>query len=311
MGERKRKIEAVLTGPCPCGSKRASHACCHDGTRWHKPAAALGLKTLPKALSHAKCYMRALESCEGTISGEHIISASVIRVLAGTGDFSVAGFPWLEDGEERIIGPQNLTANVLCRKHNSALHPLDDAAGFFFSALKSSLETATGRQHALVSGHDLERWFLKTAKVAAASGSFARGREQLSGVFAHDDLILDMLDRHETWPEGSGLYCTMNAGDLASNHSRFQFQPLTNARDELEGMALNILGINFVLLLAPMDMEKYPFLRGAKYRPARIVISVPGKAAHWVTVSWDDDKRHEELTMTFVRSVPRRSGAAD
>lgn len=311
MGEHKRKIEAVLAGPCPCGSGRASRACCYDGTRWHKPAAILGLKALPKTSSLAKCYMRALESCDATISGEHIISEVVIRVLMGDGDFSVSGFPWLEEGEEKIIGPQSLTAKVLCQKHNSALHPLDDAAGSFFSTLKSSLEKGTGRQHALMSGHDLERWLLKTAKAAAVSRSFARGREQLSGVFAHDDLILDMLDRHDAWPEGSGLYCTMTTGDLATNHSRFQFQPLTNARDEVEGMALNILGISFVLLLAPMDMEKYPFLRGAKYRPARIVISVPGKAAHWLTMSWDDEKRHEELTMTFLRSVPRQSGTAN
>src|SRR6202035_4658152 len=39
------------------------------------------------------------------------------------GEFSLSGVPWLEEGEEKILPPP--TANCLCVKHNSALHPLD------------------------------------------------------------------------------------------------------------------------------------------------------------------------------------------
>jgi hypothetical protein len=302
VGEAKRKRQAVLNGPCVCGSSKAARCCCFNGSDWHKPPVVLGLKALPKASSIAKCYMRDLGSCVGPISGEHIISESVIRVLMGDGKFSIAGLPWLAPGEEKILAPQNLRANCLCTKHNSALHRLDDAAKYFFASLKSYLEGDKGSRHAIVSGHDIERWLLKTAKAAAVSRNFARGGAPLSGAFARDAAILDMLDDPRHWPDGAGLYCTMNTGDRTFNHTRFQFQPLTNAQDDIEALALNILGLGFVLLLEPLDESKYPFLRGAKYRPGRVVISYP-TSTNWLTLSWDDGRAHQPLTMQFVQPV--------
>ncbi|MGA2054694.1 MAG: hypothetical protein ABSG88_05255 [Bradyrhizobium sp.] len=247
--------------------------------------------------------MSELGSCVGPISGEHIISESVSRVLMGDGDFSISGVPWLAPGEAKIMAPP--TANCLCTKHNSALHPLDDAAQYFFASLKSYLEADAGMRHALVSGHDLERWLLKTAKAAAVSKNLARGGERLSGAFARNEAIMDMLDDPRQWPEGAGLYCTMKTGDRTLNHSRFQLQPLTNAQEDIEALAVSILGLGFVLLLEPLDENKYPFLRGARYRPGRIVISYPTSTS-WLTMSWDDGKMHEDLTMQFERLVPRQ-----
>jgi hypothetical protein len=247
--------------------------------------------------------MKELESCVGPISGEHIISEAVIRVLMADGDFSVSGLPWLELGETKILPPQSLRANCLCTKHNSALHPLDDAAQYFFASLKSYFESDAASRHAIVSGHDIERWLLKTAKAAAVSKNLARGRERLSGAFSRDEAILDMLDSPHLWPEGAGLYCTMSTGDRTINHPRFQLQPLTNDQEDIEALALNILGLGFVLLLEPLDESKYPFLRGARYRPGRIVISYPS-STHWLTLSWDDGKVHEPLTVQFVQPAP-------
>jgi hypothetical protein len=229
----------------------------------------------------------------------------LIRVLMADGDFSISGLPWLEAGEARILAPQNLKANCLCVKHNSALHPLDDAAQYLFASLKLYLELGAGSRHAIVSGHDVERWLLKTAKAAAVSKNFARGRERLSGAFSRNEAILEMLDSPHQWPDGAGLYCVMNTGDMTVNRPRFQFQPLTNDQDEIEALALNILGLRFVLLLEPADAGKYPFLREAKYRPGRIVISYPSWT-NWVTMSWDDGKAHETLTVQFVQPVRQR-----
>jgi len=291
-----------LNGPCPCGSTRPGRLCCFNGKEWHKPPAMLGLKTLPAGSVVEKCYMKDLGSCVGPISGEHIISESVIRILMADGDFSVSGLPWLAQGEAKILAPGNLTTNCLCTKHNSTLHPLDDAAKYFFASLKSYLEGDAGSRHALVSGHDLERWLLKTAKAAAVSKNLARGRAPLSGAFSRDAALLDMLDDPRHWPEGAGLYCTMNTGDRTLNPPRFQLQPLTNAEEDVEALALNILGLSFVLLLEPLDESKYPFLRGARYRPGRIVISYPA-STNWLTLSWDDGRVHESLTMQFVQPV--------
>jgi hypothetical protein len=304
MGEAKRKRESVLNGPCPCGSGKTARLCCFNGRDWRKPAAALGLKDLPPAQRVEKCYMKEQGSCVPPISGEHIISDSVCQVLMGDGKFSISGVPWLEAGEVKIIAPPQ--AKCLCTKHNSALSPLDAAAHYFLASLKSYLENDAGSRHALISGHDLERWLLKTAKAAAVSKNLARGREPLSGAFSRDEAILDMLDAPRYWPEGAGLYCTMNTGDLTENTPRFQFQPLTNEHDDIEALAVNILGFRFVLLLEAPDLSKYPGLRDAKYRPGRIVISYP-TSTNWVTLSWDDGKAHEALTVQWVRPAPQNS----
>lgn len=303
MGEAKRRKDFVLKGPCPCASGKPARLCCFDGRDWHKPPAVLGLKALPSAERVEKCYMKELGSCEPPISGEHIISDAVCRVLMGDGEFSISGLPWLEAGEVKIIAPPK--ANCLCRKHNSALHPLDDASLYFFASLKSYLERDAGSRHALISGHDLERWLLKTAKAAAVSKNLARGRERLSGAFACDTTLLDMLDDPRHWPEGAGLYCIMNTGDLTENTLRFELQPLTNDDDEIEALAFNIMGFRFVLLLEAPDVNRYPFLQGARFRPSRFLISYPA-STNWLTLSWEDGKPHEALTVQWVQN---RQGA--
>ncbi len=95
----------------------------------------------------------------------------------------------------------------------------------------------------------------------------------------------------------------MNAGDLTENTVRFQFQPLTNERDDIEALAINIMGFRFVLLLEAPDFTKYSFLNGAKFRPGRIIISHPTSTC-WITLSWEDDKVHETLTVQWVQPTP-------
>ncbi|MGF6658984.1 hypothetical protein QF000_000628 [Paraburkholderia atlantica] len=217
--------------------------------------------------------------------------------------FSISGVPWLAIGQEKILPVRALRANCLCSKHNSALSPLDDAARYFFLSLKNFLESDSGVGHALVSGHDIERWLLKTAKAMAVSGNLAKDNHKLSGAFAHDQALIGMLDDSGEWPDGAGLYCVMNAGDHMVNHSRFQLSPLVNDNEEIVGLQLSILGLIFILLLDQRNHERYEFLAGAKYRPGRISIVHP-QAVHWLTMSWEDDQAHDSLTLQFVKSLP-------
>ena len=94
---------------------------------------------------------------------------------------------------------------------------------------------------------------------------------------------------------------------MTENHPRFQLQPFTNDQGEIEVLALNILGLRFVLMLEPADIGKYPFSRDAKYRPGRIEISYPS-STNWLTMSWADGKAyHETLMVKFVQQVQRRA----
>lgn len=253
---------------------------------------------LPPVGRVEKCYMKELGSCVAPISSEHIISESVCQILMGGGEFSISGVPWLEADETKVVAPP--TAKCLCTKHNSSLSPLDSAARYYFASLKSYLEHDSGSRHALLSGRDLERWLLKTAKAAAVSRNLARRGERLSGSFARDELILDMLDDPRHWPDGAGLYCTMKTGDLTENSARFQLRPLTNEHDDIEALVFNVMGFRFVLLLEALDIAKYPFLSGAKYRPNRIVISYPTSTS-WVTLSWEDNNVHEQLSVQWLQ----------
>lgn len=94
----------------------------------------------------------------------------------------------------------------------------------------------------------------------------------------------------------------MHSGQLTENNVRFQFQPLTNEQDDIEALAINIMGFRFVLLLDTPDLTKFPFLLSAKHRPGRIEISYPSSTS-WITLSWDDEKVHEVLTVQWINQT--------
>jgi hypothetical protein len=294
MGEAKRKREAIANAPCRCGSQKSAAYCCYTGGIWHKRPARLGIRSLSQRGAVPKCYMNELGSCDGGISREHLISESVIRVLKADGDFSIAGLPWLDNGEAKIVGTNALTANCLCARHNSALSPLDAAAQKFFAALKSCLDREAESLHYLISGHDLERWLLKTVKALAVSKNLGRGRQSLSGAFASDVQVLDMLDEPGAWPNGAGLYCVMKAGALTQNHNRIQLAPYTNTQDELSGLGISLMGLDFVLMLESPDLAASSSLHGAKFRPRQIVIAFE-HSVNRISISWTTDRRMQTI----------------
>jgi hypothetical protein len=303
MGEGRRRLLAFRQQLCRCGSGRVAGACCLQGSHWFKRPAVVALRTPLTAKVVEKCYMRELRACDGGVSGEHLISESVIRVLAGDGQFTIGGTPWLSEGETRAVGRKSLTANCLCERHNGALSPLDDAARSLFVALKSCLEKAPDARNYIVSGHDLERWLLKTLKVLAVSQNLARGRQRLAGTFASDVRILEMFEEIGAWPEGAGLYCVMRAGDLAVNHRRFQIAPVTNASDEICALWTNILGLSFVLVLERSVLTNLPQLAGAVFRPRSFNIRHPS-GSHELLLTWADGNPHRgDMTLEFLRDV--------
>ncbi|WP_457103096.1 hypothetical protein [Mesorhizobium sp. URHB0026] len=224
-----------------------------------------------------------------------------MRLLKGDGKFSISGLPWLEDGETRVLPTGALTAKCLCQKHNSALSPLDNAALRFFTVLKSGLDKGPST-NLIVSGHDVERWLLKTVKALATSKNLAKDRKRLPGVFAREIQVLEMLDDPQAWPSRAGLYCPMLTGDTAENHNRFQIQPYTNESSEIVGLHGNILGLTFVLMLQPPDFAEMPQLLSARFRPSQISIRYP-TATSLIDISWDDGHPHDPLSLHFMREV--------
>lgn len=158
--------------PCPCGSDRPFAACCL-GTNGRSAMAVGSLLPPgpPTGATQAGCYMAETANCGEGLSREHYIS----RGLIDAPEVKVRGMPWQREEVEHYA-PDNLTARMLCRRHNSALSPLDAHAKRFFLALEAGLQHAQRRSLSrrtafyITSGEALELWAMKTLAGLYASG---------------------------------------------------------------------------------------------------------------------------------------------
>jgi len=78
-----------------------------------------------------RCWAAVLGNCGGGISGEHLVSKRLFRRKTVV----VQGLPWNEKNPQSI-GLNALTANILCRDHNSALSIVDDEGIAAFHAIR-------------------------------------------------------------------------------------------------------------------------------------------------------------------------------
>ncbi len=119
-----------------------------------------------------RCWAKCLGNCSGKISGEHIIT----KGLFDGKSIGVRGLPWCRE-EHKFISKDAYTANILCRKHNSDLSPVDDAAIHAMNTFRTVMKVHQQRKVLLeerlwagrfdlheytISGDGLERWLLKT-----------------------------------------------------------------------------------------------------------------------------------------------------
>ena len=142
---------------------------------------------------HSGCYLRDTNACSSKISGEHLLSEGVLKVLAEK-QVEITGLPWLK-GEKKILGFAALTSNILCRAHNSALSPIDAIGARFFSAIQSCGTTTEGLNLAfLFSGHDIERWLLRTVAALAVSKNFAIDCAQLDDTLGRRLRLSELLE---------------------------------------------------------------------------------------------------------------------
>ena len=115
--------------------------------------------------AHPGCYARGLNDCSTDISGEHLFSEVTLNLVAGQdGKVTRTGYPWQEEGEAQTLTPSSCKANVLCKRHNNALSPVDVAMGRFLKAILNTPDFLRNQdlRVLILSGDDLERWILKT-----------------------------------------------------------------------------------------------------------------------------------------------------
>ncbi len=308
MGEARKKAEHIKRNPCVCRSGVAAQDCCYRDGTWRKNSARVALAAMPPKESEPKCYMRELGSCGGGISGEHLVSKAVLQVISEGGNtILVRGAHWQKDDKFKAVGIEGLTANCLCRDHNSALSGLDTAAAKFCADLRSALdEVGTGR-HYIASGHDIERWLLKCLKAMAVSGNL-----RIAGIDQNEELnefvpaidIIRLLDDPASWPASAGLYCESTGGVRTATWNEFQLQPIPSMDNQLCGVRVEYCGLKFALMLLPLlHQSKIEPLRDAVYRPGQLQFDFPN-GRRTIDLSWEDGRQHPQgINGKFLGSI--------
>lgn len=293
MGQANRKRLAV----CRCGSGMPAGECCYTRNGWFKKAAVVDLTKTGAMGSHGKCYLRDVGTCSDKISGEHLVSEGVLKVLADE-HIEIGGLPYLK-GEKKRLPFSALTANALCQAHNSALSPLDAAGAFLFGAIQKCGTTAVGKnQHFLLSGHDFERWMFRTFAVMAVSGNFAIDGVSIEQAKNVRLPFSDLLQKPEMWKRPLGMYFTSTLNTKFTAKAEFNLVPLIS-RDsgELIGIHADVTGMLIGLVGAPHDISDTIF-KDAIYRPGRFIFRL-GRCEHTIQFSWEDSEQHADIAFTW------------
>jgi hypothetical protein len=293
MGQAKHK----RLGSCRCQSGKAAETCCLTDHGWHKHPEVVRVKNTGEVGRHESCYLKGANSCCSKISGEHLISEAVLRILAEQ-ELEISGYPWLKGGKKRLRF-KNLTANCLCKTHNSALSSLDAAGGRFFEAIQKCGTGDIGPTHNfLISGHDLERWMLKTLGALVASKNFAIDGDRLDGKFVERLGFLELLEDATNWKQPLGLYMLQGIGHRFTRRDNFELAPLIlRGSDDVVGIWMDIQGLHVGLLATEQDIAGTGFDRSV-YRPGRYIFQM-AHLTHTIQLSWNDKLPHIDLTMTW------------
>jgi hypothetical protein len=220
------------------------------------------------------------------------VSETVLKLIADRG-LVVDGFPWLPPGQKREIGISSLTANILCGRHNSALSPLDTAAGAFARSFKSIREDSQRKSFSrknnltLVSGEALELWTLKLACGLFYSKNASNNGARLIDDHAIDEKLLAEAFFQGKWGEGCGLYMQTTMGLMLPLTNTIAMRPFSNATPKrYVGVEVTIMGLKFNLVFDPAGVNP-AFLtsQGWRRRPSELVFRVE-RRAYTLLLTW-------------------------
>jgi hypothetical protein len=295
MGEAKRR-KALL---CICGSGRQAGQCCWMAHGYHKKPETVNLRNTGLIGRHNRCYMAGTGACDTKISGEHLISESVLKVLADK-QVELSGLPWLKR-QKKMLGFAALTTNCLCARHNSLLSPIDTVGAKLFEAIQKSGTTDSGAGLLfLLSGHDVERWMLRSLAIFGVSGNFSIDGAVIDPDFVNRLRIVELLEDVKQWRKPLGFYLMRGLGHRFWRRDNIQIAPVVKTGgDEIVGITLNLQGLEFALLATDHDVADTG-LDKALYRPAAFDFKI-GAATHRIQLSWEDGLPHENVTITWKK----------
>ena len=208
------------------------------------------------------CWAKCLGDCAEKQSREHIVS----QALFISETVIVQGFNWCKDAPKEI-GLSNLTAKILCRKHNSDLSPLDSTAGAAFGAMREMRRLANVRAALRpriwtvaryeVQGPELERWFLKTLINLAYEGPSHIGRDSTESGQPSKRLV-EVCFGVTKFQAGAGLYSVVHIGQEIHSADIVRFAPILTDQKYLIGGLYIFRGFRYFLNLEEVNLERLP-----------------------------------------------------
>jgi len=174
----------------------------------------------------------------------------------------VQGFSWCADAPKEI-GIANLTAKILCRKHNSELSPVDSSAGDSFASLREAgrLKNVRGAMKPtwwtvkkyVLDGALLERWFLKTLVNIAFDGKYPIGSDA-NDPGRPSERLVRIAYGLESFKGEAGMYTMSRVGMEITLEDRVSFSPIMARARHGEYVVAGIFvfgGFQFLLYLEP------------------------------------------------------------
>jgi hypothetical protein len=256
----------------------------------------------PTGFAHTGCYARKLNDCSTDMSGEHLFSEVTLNLVAGPdGNVSRIGYPWQEEGQIQTLRPANCKANVLCKRHNNALSPLDTAAGRFLKAIVNTpgfLQNHDLRV-LILSGDDIERWILKTlcTHIVVVRRFGSDWEPPLEW--------LEILWSMKSFAAGCGMYFNQDVGKASPDAVQLGLRVLTSPTiDGASGGIIQLCGYQFALAMVAPTLQQTPdsVLVPKYYRPSDFIISY-GKSEVVYSLGWADPVVPRRVGISWSPSV--------
>ena len=208
----------------------------------------------------------------------------------------VQGFPWCLN-EAKSIGIGSLVAKILCKKHNSDLSEVDDAAIYLFKVFREGIRLQQARgalrnpqewavpfgidwtvRRFVIDGPRLERWFLKTLVNLSFGRQWIIGQGSGPPGWPSKELVEIAFGRRR-FPKEAGLHIMAHPGQQIDSHDRVNITPMSQG-DNLVAGRFNFRGYSFFLNLLPGKL--FPKLGESDllYRETTINWNVSGFLSH-------------------------------
>jgi hypothetical protein len=238
------------------------------------------------------------------MSGEHLFSEVMLNLLVGAdGKVVRAGYPWQEDGEFQSLTPATCKANVLCKRHNNALSPLDSTAGAFLRGILKTPEVLQNHdlRVLILSGDDLERWILKTLCThILAVGKFGENWEPPLE-------WLQILWGMKPFPPGCGLYFNHEIGQSRPDEPKLALRVLTSPGIAgATGAAVELAAYEFALTMVPPNPQQTSdsVLVAQYYRPSDFVITYRKREVVY-SFGWDAPVVPRRIGISWAPNSPK------